>query len=213
MVFTEKENTKIFKIGQKLIEKINQKANIDIKLIYLPRKRAQIELFYGELIQADLSRIFEFQELNPTLIRIKENIGSSPLYVYTHNSLKLDVSSWKSLKEYKIVYVRGTRYIKKFLNNHKYLHSVSTNLQAFRFLSANRADIHISLPMVANPILNSKELKNHKIKVIYPPIDYIRTYTFFNQGYEKIAKKFEKALIEIKEDGTYDEILMEINRN
>ena len=205
MVLTLKKDSKIFKTAEKLIDKINQRAGLDITLVYLPRKRAEVELSYGKIIQADLARIAEF--INPNLIRIQEPIIKIPVFIYSKRELDIKVNDFNSLKHYKVVYVRGTKFIEKNLKGHEKLYKVTTFKQAFKFVAANRADVVIATPLIANPILNSEELKSSGIKASVQPIIFVNEYTFFNKEYKDIAYKFNEALISLKKDGTFDKIV------
>lgn len=209
MVFSEKEDADIFKKAQRLIEKINKRANINIKLVSMPRKRAEVELLKNKYIHATFARIKEFQKNNADLIMIEEPIASIPLIIYTHKTLNFTVSSWNSLKEFKIVYVRGTTYIEKYFKNHRQLHALTSEKQAFRFLAAKRADIFISTPLLSKSILDSKEFEESGIKALTPPLKFIDTHSFFNKDYKDIVKKYNKALISLKKDGSYYDVVYE----
>ena len=39
------------------------------------------------------------------------------------------------------------------------------------------------------------------------PVIVLHTHTFFSYLHDEMPKKYEKALIEIKKDGTYDKII------
>jgi len=211
MVFSEKEDADIFKKAQRLIEKINKRANINIKLVSMPRKRAELELLKNKYIHATFARIKEFQKNNSDLIMAEEPIANIPLIIYTHKTLNFTASSWNSLKEFKIVYVRGTTYIEKYFKNHRQLHALTSEKQAFRFLAAKRADIFISTPLIAESILESKEFEESGIKALTPPLKFIDTYSFFNKDYKDIVKKYNNALISLKKDGSYYDVVYEKN--
>jgi len=211
MVFSAKEDADIFKKAQRLIEKINKRANINIKLVSMPRKRAELELLKNKYIHATFARIKEFQKNNSDLIMAEEPIANIPLIIYTHKTLNFTASSWNSLKEFKIVYVRGTTYIEKYFKNHRQLHALTSEKQAFRFLAAKRADIFISTPLIAESILESKEFEESGIKALTPPLKFIDTYSFFNKDYKDIVKKYNNALISLKKDGSYYDVVYEKN--
>jgi len=209
MVFSEKENSQIFKIVERLIVEINKQANIKINLVSMPRKRAELELFKNQNIHAVFARIIDFQENNSNLIRVSEPIIKVPLIIYTHKTLDFKNPSMSRLKDYKIVYVRGTTYMEKYFKNHKQLYALTSEKQALRFLAAKRADMFISTPLLSNAILNSKEFKDSGIKAFPTPIAYVNTYSFFNKEYKDISEKFNDALIFLKKDGIYSDIIFE----
>ncbi len=207
MVLTVKKESEAFKLAEKITQKLGEKMGIKISLIYMPRKRATYELINSTAIVADLARIAEFSESDPSLIRINEPFIKVPYFVYANKSVDFEVKGWKSLTPYSVVYVRGTKMIDVYLKNHKRLHAISTEEQAFKFIAAERADILISTPLIANPILNSSALKDKGIRVLSPTLHFMLLYTFFNKKNAKYVQRFNEALISIKRDGTYAKIL------
>jgi len=207
MVFSEKDDSKIFKIVERLIKAINKQANIKINLVSMPRKRAEIELLKNIYIHAVFARIIDFQENNLDLIRLQEPIIKIPLMIYTHKTLDFARPSLDNLKEYKIVYVRGTTFIEKYFKKHTQLYALTSEKQALRFLSVKRADIFISTPLLTDAILNSEEFKDSEIKAFSTPLVYVNTYSFFNKEYKNVAQKFNDALIILKKEGIYNDII------
>lgn len=208
MVLSEKEDSEIFKRAKLLVEKINEEANIEINLISMPRKRAEIELQKNEYVQATAARIIEFQENKPNLIRVKEPIIRVPLVIYSYTTLDIKSANFQNLRQYNVAYVRGTTYIEKYFKNHKKLIALTSEIQAFRFLAAKRADILISSPLLTSSILSSKEFKNSGIKMFPTPLKYVNIYSFFNKEYKDVAQKFNDALIVLKKNGVYSSILL-----
>ncbi len=202
-----KANERIFRASTKLLQDISIKMGVKIKLISLPGERATIMLKQGD-IHAEFSRIASYQdEVSAVAIKVDEPIASIPYHIYTV-SHDFRVNGWESLKPYNIVTVRGLYFVKKYLKDHK-TQAVESAKNAFHFLKIKRADLFIETPLIADPFLNSPDFDNSGIKRLEPPVDFLHTYTFFSLKHVDLAKKYHKALLETKKEGTYYKIQAE----
>ncbi len=198
--------TKSHRIGIALMNDIAERIGRPVELLLVPAKRASIMLRDGR-IHGDVSRVAGFQKQIPGLIRIQESILNLPLFVYM-KSADFKVDGWESLKPYSVVYVRGYQLVEDHLKPiHDRLYPVNTEEQAFLFVAAGRADILISHQLFARSIKKRYKEELRDIKALRPPVAVLKTYTFFLKEHADLAQKYEKALIDMKKDGTYLNIL------
>jgi len=195
-----------FKVAERLFQEISLRIQVPFTLLPLPSERATWEFKKG-LIDAEAGRIAKYIEKVSGAIRVTEPIVSVPLYAYSLDS-EIQINGWTSLAGYRLVTVRGS-YVNKvyLLDYHPYL--IGSLEQAFGFLQADRADILISSPVFADPILNSLAFKGHKIKRLEPPLEILGLYTFFLAKHSLIAEKFQQALVDMKKEGVYHKIFSE----
>lgn len=203
------EQDRPFKLGTKILKEISKKIGHEIELIALPHKRAKFMLKKGQ-IDAELARVSEYAVFSDSLIMVNEPIVKLPFYMYSTNSnIKItDIKDIENLKRLRVVTLRGQEFLKRYLNDFN-LSFVDSIKSGFLFLYKDRADIFITNGISASTVLNSLEQKKLGINRIEPPIAIVNGYTFFTANNAEIAKKFEKALIEIKEEGIYDKIFSE----
>jgi len=197
------ETSQTFKQSKALLQQIAKKMGLEIKLKAFPPKRAELMLQVGA-IHAELYRTMSYSLSNPKAIKVSEPIAETPFYAYTtiENS---NITDWESLKPYKIVTIRGFAFVNQYLSDHD-THAVNTIEQAVRFLHAKKADVFVSDPFSINETFQSTKLDSTSIRKIYPAMTTLKVYTYFSSIYPALAKRFNRALIEVKRDDKYSGI-------
>ncbi|MEH6446000.1 MAG: transporter substrate-binding domain-containing protein [Oceanospirillaceae bacterium] len=201
---TLKENTLSFKLSKILLEKISEEVKVPIELLYLPANQSALLFSLGK-IDAEFSRVSQYQELQPNSIKIVEPVSNVPIHVYSVNK-NFTVNGWKSLIPYRILTVGGWLYTKENLTEHKTF-EVESPLQAFKLLKAGRADLFVTGLLTATGVFNSKGFDKRNIIRLEPPVHIIQTFTYFKPKHTAIAKAYGDALKMFKKDGTYAKIL------
>ncbi|EPJ53477.1 MAG: hypothetical protein OFPI_10480 [Osedax symbiont Rs2] len=194
------ESSQTFKQSKALLQQIAKKMGLEIELKVFPPKRAELMLRVGA-IHAELYRTTSYGLSNPEAIKVNEPIAETPFNAYTtiENS---NIKDWESLKPYKIVTIRGFAFVNKYLSDHN-THAVNTIEQAVRFLHAKKADVFVSDPFSIRETLQSTKLESTSIHKIYPPMTTLKVYTYFSAIYPRLAKRFSKALSEVKKENVY----------
>jgi ABC-type amino acid transport substrate-binding protein len=201
---TLKENTLSFKLSKTLLEKISEEIKVPIELLYFPANQSALLFSLGK-IDAEFSRVSQYQELQPKSIKVIEPISNIPIHVYSVNK-KFTVDGWKSLLPYRILTVVGWLYTKENLTKHE-IFEVESPLQAFKLLKAGRADLFATGIFTATGVFNSQGFDRKKIIRLEPPVHRIKTFTYFKPKHMSIAKAYGDALKMFKKDGTYVKIL------
>lgn len=199
------ENSDMFKRATRLIDEISRRTGIDFVLRELPMRRSLV-YFDEALIDAELSRVAEFNELFPDAIRVTEPISLAYIYAYSSRD-DIVINGFDNLASYSVVSVRGYVINERFKDAEK-LYLVNTTEEALHMLNSGRVDIFIGWPMVVDSILDEQRQIRWGINKLEPPIDQIETYTFFRAEHKAIAQKYEKALKELKDEGIYDKIIV-----
>lgn len=199
-----KDTNQANRIGTEILKAISKKIGHEIELLALPPKRAQYMLKKGQ-IDADIARFSSFGDSNASLIMVNEPFLKVPFYAYTM-SPDIKIHSIECIKPYRIVTLRGIKLIKHRVKDLD-VQLVDSIKSGFLFLYKNRADIFINDGISAKKILNSPEIKKLGIIRLEPPLIIAEVHTFFTPSNADIAKKYERALIEIKQEGIYDKIL------
>jgi len=77
-------------------------------------------------------------------------------------------------------------------------------------LSRDRGDILITSPETGAAILRKLSLENSGIRMLEPPLTEIRLYTFLRKKHARLALKIAASIREMREDGTYQQIVKEL---
>lgn len=88
---------------------------------------------------------------------------------------------------------------------------VGSMLSAFQFLKSGRSDIWVTSNLRAEPFFDLVNENKSDIKRLEPAIYISREFTYFAKDYPDLAKRYEEALISMKEDGSYQKILSQLN--
>lgn len=193
-----------FGLAKSILAEISRRTPYEFTLTELPSKRAAVEVIKGNF-DGDVGRIFEFGQRHPNLIRIDEPIAELPHYAYTYTRL-FPVNGWESLKPHRIAVIHGHIFAEKYMKDHKRIRA--HNLEhALQLLKNNRADIFVSSPFLVEEFIRNEQEFKHGIQRLEPAINSMKQYTYFNKGNERIAKAYSEALVAMKADGTYQEIL------
>ena len=198
------QQSRVFRIAQQLLAEISTLSGLNLKLTYLPTKRATAMLRSGE-IHAEMARIASYQQYVPDAIRITESVAGIAVHVYTV-AADFEVDGWASLMPYTVLRVYGWLYTMQNLRQHQTF-TVVTPLEGFRLLEAHRADVFPLDTLSAAGLLSLAEFKNTRIKRLEPPVHMLHTYTFFAAKYPQLARRYQKALIELKQLGIYQKVL------
>jgi ABC-type amino acid transport substrate-binding protein len=204
------ENSQTFKNSKALLQLIEKKMGVEITLKILPPKRAEMMLKVGA-IHAELFRTVSYNLSNPEAIKVKEPITQSPLYAYTtiKNS---NITDWESLRPYKIVTIRGFSFVNNYLSDHD-THAVNTIEQAVRFLLAKKADVFVSDPYLISKTLQLLKQEATSIHKVFSPIATFKLHTYFSSNFPEQAKRFSRALTEVKKENVYLGINLRIQKD
>ncbi len=174
-----------------------------------PGKRALLSVDNGKL-DGDAFRIYTLnagQEYK-NIVRVEEPIITIDQSVWSKKDIVVD--GWKSLKNYRLVYERGTKFIENNLHHFESAQPVSSLKQAFMMIHRGRADIAITSRDTGTPRLKEYGLENSGIKVLYPPLLELHLYPYMNIKHKELAEAISKTLKEMKSDGTVKKLTEEV---
>ncbi len=183
-----------------------------VSFTFLPWKRAMKEtergLYHG-LFAAyyNRERAEIYQASDPYI--------TGPLVLCAKKNSKIKYKNLIDLKSYKIGTVMGYANTEEF-DNANYLQKdpVISDIQNIRKLLAGRVDLivvdkYLALYHLKNtPVLSGN---TDSVKFLEPPLQEKNLHIMFSRaipGFEKRVKDFNLGLKEIKDDGTYKEILI-----
>jgi ABC-type amino acid transport substrate-binding protein len=199
------ESTVIFQKTERVLAEVSKLIDKEVLLKHYPAHRSRVVLREG-VIHGDLIRLKNYQTEVPSAILINIPLIESPFYVYSSKSIEIDITNWDSVLPYTIVTVRGLYWPKVYLRGHK-VHEVSTQIAAFKFLKAKRADLFIENYLSASSIIDSKVIDIQGITKLEPAIDHLKAYLFISGKYPLVAKEFFQALKHLKESGKLVELM------
>ena len=196
----------VFKLSAKLLNEISKKTGEEIELTILPPDKAKLMLEAGR-IDAEIARIKEYAKPSDDLIMANEPVATIPFYAYSTNK-EIDVTIIDGLRNLRVVSVKGQIYSNVLFKEHILFNADSVK-SGLLHLYQDKADIFVTDGLTAFKISQAIDTNELGIYRLEPPIAVTNVYTFFNSKHSKFAKKYEKALIEIKKEGIYEKIYKE----
>ena len=178
-----------------------------------PVKRSSIMSDMG-ILDGELSRIYSYNEVHPTMIRVEEAHWTSGfIAVARGNSIQLE--GWNSLKntDYKVVYMSGIKGCETNLPKvvrPENLESVMHTSHGYRMLLKGRADIHIGSEMDMLDVLESDEFKDSGLSII-GVMDRFTAHAFLHEKHRTLVPKLSAVLKQMKKEGLFEQYWADSN--
>jgi polar amino acid transport system substrate-binding protein len=186
-----------------------ERAGYEVKIRFMPWKRAIHDTKNGHY--DGLMGLYHTEE-RAEWLAYSHSIAAIRIVFFAEKGKDISYSSLSDLKPYKIGIERGFAYTEEF-DSADFLDKepVRDGILNFKKLVNNRIDLVAASEKVFLHMVNSKgENAAENLQVIEPPLTTSRIYngiTRKKEGHEKIVADFNRALREIKQDGTFARIL------
>ena len=186
-----------------------ERAGYDVEIRFMPWKRAIHDTKNG--YYDGLMGLYHTKE-RADWLAYSESIAAIRIVFFAEKGRDISYSSLTDLKPYKIGIEREFAYTKAF-DSADFLKKepVREGILNYRKLVKGRIDLVAASEKVFLHMVNSQEENAaENLQVIEPPLTTSRIYngiTRKKEGHEKIVADFNRALREIKQDGTFAGIL------
>lgn len=196
----------VMSVAQSGANEIAKRCDVEISLVPMYAQRERDLLLAGK-IDGVFARTAALEITVSGLTRVPEPTSSLPIYAYaTRKNIVID--GWDSIKAYKVAYLTDDLYFESnFESTTDNTFSFSSIASALKFVDAGRADIFVHIPLGVESALQTDEFKNSTITALLPRIDFEHSYIHVLHKHTELAKCFDIALKNMKEDGTYQKII------
>lgn len=145
-------------------------------------------------------RIAGMQKKYPNLVRVPEKIVDWQFVGFSKQ--RIDISKgWNSLTPYTTAIVTGWKIFEYNIPEKKSISKVSNPELLFNLLDKNRSDIILYERWQGLELIRLMGYKN--IKVLSPAFAEKEMFTYLHVKHKSLVPKLNKALKEMKKDGTY----------
>ena len=190
-----------------------KRNSIEFRAVYHPSLRSLMLVDSGKL-DGELHRVYDFHKVSkgkyPNLIRIESKLLSVWLSIFSAGDIR--ISGWESLKGYRVAYYRGRKDVEIILNKilaPDLINRVNTDQQAFSMLAAGRVDLVISESAQGQMLLESHQKFTNIVEAA--KMDESKIYAYMHLKHKKIAAKIAQTLKGMKEDGSFLNIIEQVN--
>lgn len=180
-----------------------KRLGITFKYQHYPARRSTLLSDSGAL-DGELSRIHNYSERHPNLIRVEEPHWTSGfIAIGIDPSIHLD--GWDSLRnqDFKVLYMAGIKGCEVNLPKvvpPKNLDVVMQNAHAYRMLLKGRADLYIGAEMDLMGDLESAEFRSEPLKIV-GVMEKFTGHAFLHQKHQALVPKLSAILKEMKKEG------------
>ena len=192
-----------------LTRTVFERAGYDVEIRFMPWKRAIHDTKNG--YYDGLMGLYHTKE-RAEWLDYSESIAAIRIVFFSRKGRDISYSSLTDLKSYKIGIEREFAYTKAF-DSADFLNKepVREGILNYRKLVKGRIDLVAASETVFLHMVNSEgENASEELQVIEPPLTVSRIYngiTRKKEDHEKIVSDFNRALRQIKQDGTFAGIL------
>ncbi len=188
-----------------IVEKICKRANISLKLVFLPFKRA-----YNKTKRGEIDGLFNFYKVKERLefFDYTEPIIENPLVFFVRKESELKFTTLNDLKGQKIGVMRGYTYGADFDNSTLFYKDVADSHEGnIKKLMFERIDMYPCDKLVgiyvARKIGMISELKilSNPLKIMYGHIGFTKN------THQDIIQKINIVIQEMKKNGDIDQII------
>lgn len=206
IVFSTGEGATIQDISVLVLIEAYNKIGYDIEVRRLPNARALFTSNSGK-VDGEVSRIKGINEKFVNLIQIPIAINFLEGYAFSKNS-SLEITNWESLRKYKLVCVRGVKFVEANLSKRSIeYHEVTLFTQAVKLLQVGRFEASV-FPRI-NGLSAIREAKVAGIKMVGKPLIKTKLYHYLHKKNANIAIKIQTVLEEMEQSGRIAEIRAE----
>lgn len=181
------------------------RAGLKLKLIKLPAERGLINANEG-IDDGDLSRIAGIEKVYPNLIRVPEKIFVMDFVAFTRTDL-IKRASWKNLKPYSVVYIKGWKIFEQNLLPGTEITTAEGPEQIMDMLALDRVQFALYSRWMGLAIAKRMGIKD--VRVVEPALAERDMYIYLNKRYASYVPALAKALHDIKREGMYTRICKE----
>ena len=192
-------NTPDQKVAAEILTVIYQELDISVVFIELPGKRALAQSSKGKL-DGEAQRIYEIGEIYTDLIRVPTSFITWGVAAFS-KPIDFEITSWRSLKGYKVTMVRGMKYAEIGLRDAGVdkVGILSDVGEMMAMLQLDFVDFAISSHF--NGLVQLKRLKLNAIKPNQPNLDNLKLYHYLHIKHKKLVPQLDAVIRSMKNNG------------
>jgi len=169
----------------------------------LPAERALRSSDEG-LIDGEMSRVEGMEKLYPNLVRVPEKIMDWEFSVFSKKPINLD-NGWSSLSNKNIAFIRGWKILEKNAPKAAVITKTRNAEQLFTLLKINRTDFILYERWGGNYALKALQLDGAKLR--RPFLATREMFIYLHKKNLALVPRLAQALVNMKEDGSYDRLV------
>lgn len=170
-----------------------------LRVIHLPAERALINANRG-IDDGVLHRIAGLNKTYRNLVQAGETTYKMQFVAFSKRT-DIRIKRWDSLRPYTVGMITGWKILENNIPGGTEVVQVKNPEQLFSLLKNDRIDIILYGKWQGLNYLNTHDI--HGVRMMKPPLAERKMYAYFNKKYKKLVPRFDRALRNMKADGTW----------
>jgi polar amino acid transport system substrate-binding protein len=179
-----------------------RRIGMKAEIVYTPTEKSLVDVNAG-LLDAEINRIAGMEQIFPNLVQAPEANMTMHFVAFSNNDF--EINGWESIRDLHIGIVKGWKILENNTKEFPNVVYVPTERELFRMLHKNRIDIALYSKLTGYALLH--ELGYVKVQHLEPPLESREMYLYVHKDHSAVTERIAAALREMKEDGTYREIV------
>ena len=192
---------------QGLVDKILKEAlariGYDFKVVTLPAERSLMMADSG-VVDGELVRARAIEQRFPDLIRVPEAVVAIDFVVFSYKPIDLN-NGWLAFKGKSVGLVMGMKIVEQSVPEEALVTRVKNSKQLFSLLKSRKVDY-----VVFSRDMGADFLRHNSIPGVSSSstaLSSVPGFTYFNKENAPLVPKLARTLREMKQDGSYQEIV------
>jgi len=195
-------------ICDRIITEAFKRLGLELEIVDLPSERALINANDG-IDDGNFARVEGLEKQYPNLIRVAEEITTFEFVAFTAGPA-FRTTGWASLKPYNVGIITGWKILESNITGVGSLTKVRDEQLLFGLLAAGKADVVVYDRRQGRVVLAQLGLRG--ITELEPPLAVKSMYPYLHKRHAALVPRLEQTLREMRKDGTFQRIAVEVLR-
>lgn len=202
--FNSIQNLAEQEIGRIILLEIYGKLGIDIVIVSLPGKRAQLEVINGEA-DGEIMRIWTYGSETPTAIRVPTPYYYLETRAFVNKDSNIIIKDKDDLKKYRLAKVAGVKHTNNITAGMPYVQDLDSTRQLMMFLRAGRADVAITNTI--NGLLELRRLQITDIVPSGPSLEILDLFHYIHKDHKGLVPRIDAIIKEMIASGEMQDLI------
>lgn len=186
----------------RIVKEAFRRIGVNAEIVFTNTRRSLVDVNDGAL-DAEINRIEGMEKSYPNLIQVPE--PNMQMHFVAFAKRDIPISDWGSLRGLRIGMVQGWKILEQKTKNFPNVTRLTEISKLFELLEMDRLDVVLYSKLTGYEELH--KLGYDDIRHLSPPLCVKDMFLYLHRSHKDLAVSVAKALREMKQDGTYDNIV------
>ncbi len=198
-------------VDRQALEQLGQEAfrriGLQLTLTSLPSERSLVAANHGE-VDGEGLRIAGLEANYPNLVRVPERFIGVSFVAFARNASIPVAGGWPALKPYRVAFINGWKLFEAQVTAAQSIHKVDKAEQLFQMLAHDRIDL--ALYTRADGLAMARSMGLSDVVALSPALKDVDMYLYLHKRHQALVPRLDKALQDMKSDGSWRRIMASV---